>query len=1056
MEGVRKKHVARVIGFAAACVAIVGAAATARAQASADPDEPTVAVDLRALLEVPHFTPTQVTGTVWTVTAATPGEGRGAARSAKSGRPGGSEIMGARAPSSARPGPARFRQGGKSGRMLLLLPITITPGGTEYTLDASTVKVRGGRHVAWLLRATPAVVADNPGPGGSGFGRPASQAADGEQGPVLARKVGLDPDGTLHWKLERSLSGGTLTSNPAGYDLKVDRRRILEVKFAAGPPPSKSASGTRDREAAIAYRRAVADYKRQLGAIKSQNREAYQQWVEQVAALPDTFSRPMPVRIWAVYDMTSEASHLNVEGPGLSRWSVAMASLDQLRAVVKGQGRGEHVGIAAAFQDVVRQDDANSQRLAAMALDGSTVVEKAETGDSLYRVMAGLIESPDGEARRTMVRRLLEAEPTEAVTNLIAQAMPHMDAALKLEWLRTTLGMERTVDYRVTGVPGASGLGREAALGLPGGPMVSGSDRLRLMVPPAGAAMPTRARPGRSARRGAVDPQLAVLATNRLLEDAQGPDPADVLGQVMAYAAGTTGRRRSDSQVSEVLIEGVLFDAIPGDRVDAAVGAVVGSAGTSALAAAWLDRRLLSGASGRLLQRRTLEILAAGYLPQDRFNVGYDRFADAVFGTNGVGDQVPAVQMQWPVLLPGPGHSLFYAFQHGSSEIRALGWDALPKFSLSRQGSRSRSGREDVAGDPDIVDVLLTVAQGHDEPRYELVEFLRRQSGSVRATHGLVLIVAHGEPAMANRAAAALIGSGRDLAGYLNQSKISGAELHAFAEGIYRYRVGHAPLAVGLIRQRGRRNNVVQWFAQHVADGHVPPVGQWAGQVGQGRELLSVLQDSDKPLKFAAAGALTASVGGTDKDATELVDRASEVPAGDHDQLESTWFALREQIYGRRIAESVGSYMLTLNMYATVQTMVSPRGPRGPGPGGPGGMRPMMGMPGGYPGLALTTELPPDARRTFSKSLGVVELGIEGGEVYLGNRAVYASIPEDHLALRVDEPENLKNLVGPLGEAKLDQASAMEFQPTSDRGWRGLVPLPEGRIAELLLEWQDQ
>ena len=114
MEGVRKKHVARVIGVAAACVAIVGAAATARAQAqaSADPDEPTVAVDLRALLEVPHFTPTQVTGSVWTVTAATPDEGRGAARSARSGRPGGSEIMGARAPSSARPGPVLQSTGG--------------------------------------------------------------------------------------------------------------------------------------------------------------------------------------------------------------------------------------------------------------------------------------------------------------------------------------------------------------------------------------------------------------------------------------------------------------------------------------------------------------------------------------------------------------------------------------------------------------------------------------------------------------------------------------------------------------------------------------------------------------------------------------------------------------------------------------------------------------------------------------------------------------------------------------------------------------------------------
>ncbi len=51
----------------------------------------------------------------------------------------------------------------------------------------------------------------------------------------------------------------------------------------------------------------------------------------------------------------------------------------------------------------------------------------------------------------------------------------------------------------------------------------------------------------------------------------------------------------------------------------------------------------------------------------------------------------------------------------------------------------------------------------------------------------------------------------------------------------------------------------------------------------------------------------------------------------------------------------------------------------------------------------------------------------------------------------MDEPETLKNLVSDFGDDPLDQAPPVEFLPTSNRGWRGLVTLPEGRIAELVL-----
>jgi len=493
------------------------------------------------------------------------------------------------------------------------------------------------------------------------------------------------------------------------------------------------------------------------------------------------------------------------------------------------------------------------------------------------------------------------------------------------------------------------------------------------------------------------------------------------------------------------------------------LAAVVAEAGASDLAAAWLDRGLLSGNSGQDLQQRTLEVLAAAYLPQDRFNVGYDHVADLLLGHDRGDSSVPAVRMANAVLLDGTDHTLFFAFQHGSEEIRELGWDSLPKFALRQQqiSRRRRSGRRDTnERDPDVIDVLLTVAQGHEEPRYELVEFLRRQPANARATYGLILMVAHGEPDMADRAAEALIGSGRDLAGFITGSELTGDDLHAFARGIYRHHLGHAPLATGLIRQRGRRNNVAQWFLQQVADGSVPPVSQWAQQFGHGRdrnrELLAALQDTNKALRGAAAGALTAAAGGTDEDAVNLLDQVTDVPMGDHEQLKASWFKAREAIYEQRIAASAGSYELTMNMYAMVHSENAfPAADFGRRPGGPmpgPGMMPPGSM---SPYHNAVTELPGDARRTFSKSLGIVAMGLEGGEVYFGNKLVYASIPEDHLALRIDEPESLKSLISLLDDISLAESPPVELLPTQGGGWRGFVVLPESRLAELVFEFQD-
>ena len=97
-------------------------------------------------------------------------------------------------------------------------------------------------------------------------------------------------------------------------------------------------------------------------------------------------------------------------------------------------------------------------------------------------------------------------------------------------------------------------------------------------------------------------------------------------------------------------------------------------------------------------------------------------------------------------------------------------------------------------------------------------------------------------------------------------------------------------------------------------------------------------------------------------------------------------------------------------------------------------------------------QLAANANPVVDRMLGALRVTVEGETIYLGNQTVAATLPTDYLAIRIDRPVELKNLVNELGKLPLEQVRSVELLPTEDHGWRGLLELPDGRTVELVLD----
>ena len=997
--------------------------------ASSRPEVAVVEVDLAAFLTAREIVTEQTEGAVWIVR---PKQIK--RRQSTRQRP--SRRNEARDPRRRTP-PARFEQSdlrgrggqGERGPRLVLVPLRIVAPAQPTKLQPATLKLKGGRFVAWKLNDDSSADSAQRAPVDEEMVESSPQPPPGV--PTFARKVDVDAGGALRWRVERTIPGGELKATESGYDLKIDSKRILTMKFEAGQPPEKP-TGDVTRESRKQWRDSVAAYKRDAARIRKENAPQIRELKEQTSALPDEFFMARPQRIWAVFDIGTRRGELVVDGPGLPRCRISYDHLTAMRQLTTGgrQFDDSAQSPARAMSSMSGRADPVSQRLVAHVLAESSLMDQLEVGDAMFKIVKKMVDSPDPTARQMVIGRLLRTAPTQATNQLVAFAVPKMNATSKLDWLRLTLGAPaNSIDESRPGLrpgllPGSRGLGRRFALR------------------GAASSLAPRRRFTNASSNDNDSASLAAAAANQLLQDPRGPSPAAILELLMRYGHSTQGNPESQDPTGPIA-EAIRFDRIAGQRRDDAIAAVVRHAGTSGLAAYWLDHHLLGDGAGRQLQRRTVRTLAHAYGWHNSFSVAYESMADTLFGRADSDADVEAVRLEAPIAINSTKHGLFSALLHGDPQIRELSWQALPQFILPSSGGAY--GAEALGEQTnEVLATLLTVARSQQVPRRQVIEFLRRQPDQAESTWALVSLAADSGPQMSAMAAHALTGSGRPVGEVLSSRPISPIQLHRFARSVYGGDE-KAPLVTGLIRTDSPQRQIARWFADRVATGQVPQPEQWGSQYGQTEELIAAAVSSDTDLSSAAAAALAASAGAGDEQVPAIVKAIREAGVSEDARLEK-WDQLRSEIFARRIKEAAGPYRLTLQIYE-VDKEGGPRPVYGPN------FRPGM-RPGGYgmptgPGSAI--EPPAHSKPQVDRDLGIVQLTVEGERIFLGNQTIEASIPDDYLAIQIEDPNDLKNLVDDLGKLPLDELTTLELLSYQQSDWRGVFLLPDGRTAVLLM-----
>ena len=120
-----------------------------------------------------------------------------------------------------------------------------------------------------------------------------------------------------------------------------------------------------------------------------------------------------------------------------------------------------------------------------------------------------------------------------------------------------------------------------------------------------------------------------------------------------------------------------------------------------------------------------------------------------------------------------------------------------------------------------------------------------------------------------------------------------------------------------------------------------------------------------------------------------------------------------------------------------------------PGMGGPMGM-----MAPTRRFAAAAAPVPEDlGKLVVTHNLGTVDLQVGEDAISFGSDSIQLSVPEEHLAIRFDNPADLQGLSEEVGQLPLDQISGwIDLIPEEDGVWRGTAQLPDDRVMELIMK----
>lgn len=937
------------------------------------------------------------------------------------------------------------------GRMLVRFPLAIELADDAQgpvALSGPPIDLRGGRFVAWhIIEPDESVQSGRRGGGPAGFradsrnippelfggfdrpGTPLRRevdprltgavdaAADGlatglpDGTPRFTRKLTLQPDGKIYWKLERFIPGGetSASANDAGYALKLNPQLLAEQqperpaaqRNTGGPSGDPRAAADARREAQIAYREQI---------------NAFRELQQAVRALPDEFTVSKPEPIWVVFDLPSNTTTLAFNGPAPLPWTIGVNDLEALRTLAGRSVGGnaldnESYSAVAAMSGMLRSDHPLTHRLVAQSLSSAGAVSVAEPGDVLYRVLDAIIKGPDAEARNIVLTDLATTiPPTSATIALQRDAFDVMDPAQKIMSLRSQFQVDASDPAKLQEMlAGANAALRDEGLADAGGVLMAVVD--------------------------AVEPESDGRGRGR------GPAPGGAADAIPA------------------VVSGINFDGLPETRRDQAIAYVIREAGARQVPAGWLNHRLI-GAGDPALVQRTLELIGEAGSPADVVGPFTQRFVAAVFGEP-VGEASAVaqldLQMGRPLPIDSTSHSIYRVLNSGDPATREKAWRALPNFEVTDERG-VRGGRPtgvSAGSGPDRFALVLDAALSQQPTPRSAARFFAEHDQSSAATGAMVMLVVEGDDAAAATAARKLEGSGQPIGAALIE--IEPSRRGAFGNRVYAALSPEPTWVGGLLRDPNDRAQLNRWFGEQLAAGELPTEAQWAEQFRNEDDLFQLASGQDVDLSRGAVAALVGSAGGDRRAAEELAATFGAASDRSASGLKTLWIEAKKDIYGRRLAEAAGQYRLIVDIGPPDTGAGAP--PFGQNPGAYG-FDPRAAVPGYVPGGAQPVPSGPtdaqanDPNKTIKATLGVVDLIADGQSVRFGGDPFELTVPDDYLAIRIDRVAKLKNFEDPdLADVDLESVSQpLDLRVQPDETWEGEVRLSDGRVLRLTLE----
>ena len=841
--------------------------------------------------------------------------------------------------------------GRAGGDLLLQLPCVIKPDPNRILkLDANTLKVKGGKFVAWKVES-PDFQPPDPQVQRTSRKRGVDQKIEVAPGhplhpdskPRMAKELQILPDGKVRWKLDKLKDPAALKTEAGQYSYKVDIKALQAKKPAPlGDPP-------KGKEAQVAFRAKQQEFRGQLNEFLALQKR--------VTALPTEFEEPMPPRLWAIFSVKATSEDISIESVAKPfPWGMGLDALRTMRVLILSEieerefprtpdGKPDTSvlpvkrmeGIKLILDLLDRTHHRYTAGGVARMVSGARLAGYAQIDDPLYRLIISAVKYGSSFDRAL-------------ITKEVATTIPPTKASLKL--IQQLTSMPDLPDIKSA----MADLKKE-------------QDKERLKLPAAAASA--------TEIGGFITGNLAAL------KDKDAGAVVTILANLFHYAdlkPEMVGKIIADAPINEM----------PPERLREAVIYTLNYSYRKPVAARLLNERLL-GSTQPAVVKLTLESLIAAEItekieppasadvqpqpgvrrrgvppPEDAGGLVAGN-AGAPAGPAGPPDDSKmdlskAVLPVRPVIY-APNHNALTLLTSSEPEIVKLAWEALRAFNMGPGNDGNR---------PDRFDVLTNAYLVLQRTGPEFTDFLLRQhrpEHQTRILQCLITLVQQGQSAVKIRGARALLGRPGPMEELLKD--MSFEERFAFVRRLYESHDAAVPMVLGLIKQKVRDAPLLAWFAKELTAGRLPDPSTWASGYERDPELrdeklLEVVGAWDEDMSRGAVAALVAAAKGAgqsdDRLAQDLLRNwKKEGLTQDLDKLWPKWQTARQAIFRERLAKVVGAYRVRL---------------RGPG---------------------------------VNELLATVELKIEGEKLSINKEGIEVSVPFRFYGLRIRKPGEVKN-----------------------------------------------